>query len=49
MQVINLLNIKTRAELLVGYGPEYIAYEEAKCFFKLGDIVRLPNGSGGWT
>lgn len=27
------------------YTPRYIIYEEAKCFFKLGDIVRLPNGN----
>jgi hypothetical protein len=32
------LDIRTRAELLKSYVPKYIEEEEAKCFFKIGDI-----------
>lgn len=34
-----LIDVEYRGDILKGYCQDYVEHEEAKCFFKLGDIV----------
>jgi hypothetical protein len=36
-----LLDVTPREKLLENYTEEYVKREEARCFFKLGDIINL--------